>query len=346
MNERSGPVKLGIVGCGAVADLYHLPAVAASVDVALAAAVDPALDRARRVAERHGAARVLADTAELPALVEAAIVATPNHLHAPVAIPLLRAGVHCLVEKPLAMTVAQCDELAAAARAGNAVLAVGHDFRHFPVAQFAKSLFASGALGAVHDVDLRQSALSRWPYASGYVFSRELAGGGVLIDFGVHLLDLLGWWLGDLRVADYRDDAAGGVETECQVTLELDGGRPVRFELTRLREMRDTAVVRCERATVEVGIFEPALVRLTLQDGKVVAGDVPDATFARRGIRAVFDRQLADFVSAVRTGTEPLVPAAAGRRAVAIVEECYARREPLRHGWDWPEALAALERET
>jgi predicted dehydrogenase len=58
----------------------------------------------------------------------------------------------------------------------------------------------------------------------------------------------------------------------------------------------------------------------------------------------VFDRQLADFVSAVRTGVPPLVGGDEARRAVALVEGCYARREPLRFPWSWPEARAAVTR--
>jgi len=340
-------LRLAIVGCGAVAERYHLPAVAASDEVELVALVDPATDRARGLADRYGAEHVLADASGLPGLVDAAIVATPNPLHAPVACELLRAGVHCLIEKPLAATTAECDEIAAAAAAGGAVVAVGHDFRLFPVATFAKELFAGGALGTVEGVDLRQSAGGRWPYASTYVFSKETSGGGVLLDFGVHMLDLLTWWLGDVsHVRSYRDDAAGGVETECELELELDSGAPVTIHLTRLRPMRDTFVVRCQRGTVEIGIFEPALLRLTLRGGGTLEGDVSDPAFALAPLETVFLRQLEDFALAVRSGGPPLVPAADGRRAVAIVESCYGARQPLRHQWDWPEAAASARRPT
>ena len=338
-------LRLGIVGCGAVADRYHLPAAAASDAVELVALVDPATDRAGDLAERYGVGHVLAAASGLPGLVDAAIVATPNPLHAPVACELLRAGVHCLVEKPLATTTAECDEIAAAAEAGGAVVAVGHDFRLFPVAAYAKELFAYVALGTVEGVDLRQSAGGRWPYASTYVFSKETSGGGVLLDFGVHMLDLLTWWLGDVsQVHSYRDDAAGGVETECELELELESGAPVTIQLTRLRPMRDTFVVRCERGTVEIGIFEPALLRLTLPGGGTLEGDVPDPAFALAPLETVFVRQLEDFARAIRSGAPPLVPVADGRRAVAVVERCYAARQPLRHPWDWPEAAAAAGR--
>jgi len=336
-------IRLGIVGCGAVTERYHLPAVAASEDVELVGLADPQLTRAAALAEMYGAPLVVADHAELLGKVDAAIVAAPNRLHAPIASELARAGVHVLIEKPLARTTAECDEIAAAVEAGGVVAAVGHDFRHFPVARTARAILAAGLLGDVQDVELRQGTGGRWPYASAYVYSREEAGGGVLIDFGVHMLDLLGWWLGELSVEGYRDDTAGGVETECELLLETRSGAPVRFELTRLRAMRDTTIVRCERGALEVGIFEPAILRLSV-DGEAgaLAGDVPDPEFEEAPMRTVFARQLADFARAIENGAAPLVPLAEGRRAVALVEESYARREPLRRPWDWPESYAAV----
>ena len=199
-------LRLGIVGCGAVTQQYHLPAVAASGDVELVALVDPVLERARRLAGIYGAALVSRDHETLAGAVDAAIVAVPNRLHAPIASALLSAGVHVLVEKPLARTTAECDEIAAAGVAGGATAAVGHDFRHFPIATLAWTLIGDGLLGKVLEVDMRQGTGGRWPYASGYVLAQE-AGGGVLIDFGVHMLDLLAWWVGDLSVIEYRDDA-------------------------------------------------------------------------------------------------------------------------------------------
>jgi predicted dehydrogenase len=334
-------VRLGLVGGGAVAELYHLPAIVACAEVTLVGVADPQVDRAERLASESGAAAV-ADWRQLDDL-DVAIVAVPNALHAPLALQLIEAGVDVLVEKPLARTVEECDAIARAAASAGAVVAVGHDFRHFPVARTARAILSQGLLGEIVSVELRQAAGGRWPYASTYVYSRDQAGGGVLIDFGVHMLDLLAWWLGELTVDDYRDDAAGGVETECELHLRTESGAPVLVELTRLRSMRDTTVVRGELATLEIGIFEPALLRLTpARGGGTLAGSVADPEFERAPLRTVFVRQLEDFVRAVRERSEPLVTVSDGRRAVGLVTECYSKREPLRRPWDWPEAYAAV----
>jgi predicted dehydrogenase len=330
----SDRVRIAVVGCGAVAERYHLPALTASPDVELVAFVDRSDARARELAGRAGGGLVLSNHGELAGRVDAAIVAVPNALHAEVSTALLRAGVNVLVEKPMARTVQECDDMIAAAERAGVVLAVGHDFRQFPIARAVRALCASGVLGPVRRVDVRQGAGSRWPSVGADALMRD-AGGGVLLTFGVHILDLLEWWLGALEVVASRDDAEGGVEAECHCTFQLAGGAPVELELSRRRSMRDTAVIECERGTLEVGIFEPAVLRLTVSNAETaVVGSVPDPEFERAPLRTVFARQLAGFIRAVRAGGPPDVSGADGRRVVSLVEQCYTLRHPLRFPWD------------
>lgn len=337
-------VRLGVVGCGAVAERYHLPALLASPEVEIVAFVDASIERARRLAARAGAPLALSSHRDLDGRVDAALVALPNALHEQVSIDLLQAGVHVLVEKPMARSVEECDRMLAAAAAAGAVLAVGHDFRHFPIARRVHELFAAGLMGAVRCVDIRQGAGSRWPSVGAEALV-PAAGGGVLLTFGVHMLDLLSWWLGPLRVVRYRDDAVGGVEAECDCELELESGAPAHLELSRRRGMRDTAVIECERGTLEIGIYDPALLRVTLDAAQPpLIGTVPDPEFDQAPMRTVFARQLADFVGAVRGERAPLVSGHAGRAAVAAVEACYSIRQPLRRPWDYPEAYLSVGR--
>jgi len=337
-------LRLGVVGCGAVTERYHLPALIASPDVEPVAFVDPALERARALATRAGAPFAFSSHHELPGKIDLAVIAVPNAHHERVAVDLLAAGVHVLVEKPMARTAAECDRMLASAAATGAVLAVGHDFRQYPVAGFARALFSARLMGAVRRVDVQQSAGGRWPCVSAAVLSPD-AGGGVLMDFGVHILDLLLWWLGELQVRAYRDDAAGGVESECECQLALENGAPVHLELSRTRALRDTAVIECEHGSVELGVFEPAVVRLRLPGARSsLDARVPDPEFERAPLHVVFARQLADVVEAIRTGRPPLVSGVEGRRVVALVEACYARRRPLRRTWDYPEVYASIGR--
>jgi predicted dehydrogenase len=342
---REKPLRVAVVGCGAVAERYHLPALVASPDVEVTALVDPSVERASTLARRANAAHTLSSHRELAGHIDLAVVAVPNALHESIACDLLAAGVHVLVEKPMARTVAECDRMIAAAAAAQTVLAVGHDFRFFPVARFARDWFAAAPLGPIRRIDVRQSAASRWPSVVPDVLSRK-AGGGALITFGIHIVDLLHWWFGDLRVMAYRDDAEGGVEAEVECEFALENGAPVLLELSWLRSMRDTFIVECARGSVEIGIHEPAVVRVSVGGGSsALIGNVPDPAFERAPLRTVFGRQLENVVAAVRGTQGPLIGGLEGRAAVAVVEDCYAMRRPLSRPWDYPQAYSGV-RET
>jgi predicted dehydrogenase len=341
---RGQRLRVALVGCGAVAEHYHLPALLASPEVELVALVDPSAGRASALASRARTAHTVADHRELAGHIDLAIVAVPNALHSLIACDLLGAGVHVLVEKPMARTTEECDRMIAAATAAQVVLAVGHDFRFFPIARFAHDWFAAEPLGPVRRINVRQSAGSRWPSVVPDVLSRN-AGGGALITFGVHIVDLLCWWFGELNVAAYRDDAMGGVEAEAECEFTLADGAPVLLELSWLRNMRDTFIVECARGTVEIGIHEPAIVRVSIGDGgSELIGEIPDQAFERAPLRTVFGRQLDDVVAAVRGTRPPLVGGVDGRRAVAAVEACYAMKRPLSRPWDYPQAYSFSKR--
>ena len=348
---NTSKVRLAVVGCGAVAQIHHLPAIAASDRVEAAVLVDADEKRARALAERFGVPEVATDFKDLPGRVDAAVVALPNSLHAPVSVELLRRGVHVLVEKPMAMSVQECDEMIAAASAGRAVLAVGLDFRFFDASLFVRNLLRDGLIGPIRRFDLRQGVIPRWPFATDFLLKKEMAGGGVLADFGVHVLDLLLWWLGDLTATEYRDDAMGGVESDCEMTLATASGVTGTAEISRTRNLRNTCIFEGERATLEVGVWDPdPEIRLTIADRAVaLAGRArPSESGAGSALNFtdVFIRQIDDFAKAVRGRGEPFVPGTEGRRSLALIEACYARKKPLELPWSVVSAGAGAGRET
>ncbi|HEY0513505.1 MAG TPA: Gfo/Idh/MocA family oxidoreductase [Thermoanaerobaculia bacterium] len=337
---NTSKVRLAVVGCGAVAQIHHLPAIVASDRVEAAVLVDADEKRARALAERFGVPEVATDFRDLPGRVEGAVVALPNSLHAPVSIELLRRGVHVLVEKPMAMNVRECDEMIAAAAAGRAVLAVGLDFRFFDASLFVRNLLRDGLLGEIRRFDLRQGVIPRWPFATDFLLKKEMAGGGVLADFGVHVLDLLLWWLGDLNLIEYRDDALGGVESDCEMklaTVSSTGGTGAAgtVEISRTRNLRNTCVFEGERATLEAGIWDSdPEIRLSIANREVaLAGHARREGGSGLNFADVFVRQIDDFARAVRGRREPFVPGIEGRRSLALIEACYERRQPLVLPW-------------
>src|ERR1700730_15741819 len=123
--------RLAVIGCGAVARISHLPAIRDSEFGTAEALVDLNLSRAKELAQKYDVRISAEDYRDIVDKVDGAIVALPNHLHAPVATDLLRRGIHTLVEKPMALSCHECDQMLQAARSSGAVLAIGLEFRFF-----------------------------------------------------------------------------------------------------------------------------------------------------------------------------------------------------------------------
>ncbi len=332
---REKKLRIAVVGCGAVAHA-HVPVVLGSGRAELSLYVDRSLERARALASKYGVGEAIADTTEIPGRADAAIVALPHHLHAPVSIELLRAGVHVLVEKPMALSTRECDQMIAAARESGALLAVGLVSRWLGAARAVKRLLERGVIGQVQSFDVREGHVYAWPVASDFMFRRE-SGGGVLADTGAHVLDLLLWWLGDFERVEYRDDDHGGVEADCELELALTSGARGRIEMSRTRELRNTWILSGDQGTIEVERSFAATLRLEL--GGEIAG--LEGRFKRPAGNGepedpldCFRLQLADFADAIVSGRPPSTPGDEGRRVVALIEACRAQRQPLAHPWE------------
>jgi predicted dehydrogenase len=290
--------------------------------------------------------KILTDYRDLLALdIAAAIVALPNHLHARVSVDLLSSGIHLLVEKPMALSVAECDAMVKAAEAGRAVLAVGLPRRFLHAARFAKWAIRSGLLGKIVSFDIRDGYLFNWPLASDFFFKKETAGGGVLIDTGAHTLDQLLWWLGDVESFEYYDDNSGGVESDCELHIALKSGAQGIVELSRTRTLRNTAVIRGERAEIEVGLIKNTL-RLTFTGSPlqvVGQGALSDGLAGTQQNQV--DLMVAehdDFLQAIRTGRPPEVDAAEASRCIEWIQKCYQERRALRLPWMTPSSEMAV----
>jgi len=334
-------IKLAILGCGAIVKGIHLPVSALSEQVKVTALVDKSLPRARELAEKYNVPIVADDYHEIIDQIDAAIVALPNYLHAPVTIDLLQHGIHVLVEKPMALTTSDCDKMIKAASDAGTVLAVGLNCRFFLSSQYVKQVLKDEWLGHIKSFDLRQGIIYRWPIASDFIFRKEMAGGGVLTDIGVHALDLLLWWLGDYESVEYYDDAMGGVEANCELHLRLQSGVSGVVELSRVRDLRNSWIIRGERGTLKVGVDINPLIHLTVENRDIVlAGHAVRSEIVDRRIQDVFRRQLDDFANAIDNHRPPFVPGQEGKHAVKLIETCYALKQPLKQPWMFPQALA------
>lgn len=325
----TGAVRLAVVGCGAVTESLHLPALARAGRTP-ALIVDTNLERAREVADRFGVANVATELDACASLADAAIVAVPIPHHAAVGTALMGAGLDVLMEKPLAATTRECDELIAAARRTGRILMVGLMRRFLRVNRWLKAAIDGGRLGAVRSFDIREGYRFDWPVTTVRFFSPEA--GGVLKDLGAHTLDLVRWLFGELEVLDYRDNAFGGAETDCVVELAA-GGVGGTAEYSRGRVLRNSIVIRGERATVEAHHFGE-----WVRVGPGADGRRPPLSLYRYPRRwqtlvDLFVAEHAHFCEVVATRGKPAVPPEEGRAVVRAMEECYARRSPLVLPW-------------
>jgi len=337
-----GRLRLALVGCGAMAGPY-LAATSGSTAFSPTMLVDVAPDRARRRAEEYGIAEIAEDHRKVLGRVDAAVVAVPNHLHAPVTLDLLRHGIHVLVEAPMAMTVPDCEAMLRASHDARARLAVGLAHRHSSAARFVKTLLACRCLGEPRRFEIRAGTPYRWPAATDSPF-RRATGGGVLADAGVHLLDLVLWWLGDYAEVACEEDSRGGVEADCRIEMRLRQGATGVVELSRTRELRNTVVLEGDQGSLEMGTDPDPVVRVSLGHPPVeLAGSAPERRAAGEGLQRLLARQLVDFADAIEGDRDPLVPGAEGARVVALLEECRSRSRPLRHAWEEPGAGPAGE---
>jgi predicted dehydrogenase len=188
-------VRFAIVGCGLIGGKRAAALPAGS----LIAVYDLVPERAAALAAKAGplclAASSLQQLLDTPA--DAVIVSTLNANLGPVTLACLQSGKHVLVEKPVAVSVAEIDELIECAAKKSLLVRAGYNHRFHPAFQQARRIFDSGVLGPLMFIRARYGHGGRVGYDREWRADPKLSGGGELIDQGVHLIDLAGWFLGD-----------------------------------------------------------------------------------------------------------------------------------------------------
>jgi predicted dehydrogenase len=223
-------VRVALVGTGAIVVRAHLPSLrAAGAEVVAFASRSP--ESATAAAAEWGSGEVYTDwrAAVHRDDVDAVIVSTPNALHAEMVVEAAGAGRHVLVEKPMATTVAEADAMIAAARSAGVVLMVAHNMRFAaPVA----AMRASVVRGDIGEVVGFRAAFGHagplvWSSRSAWFLDAQRAGGGALLDLGVHLADTLRMLIADEPTqctAMLRPSAHAGIEEAADVVLRFAGG--------------------------------------------------------------------------------------------------------------------------
>jgi UDP-N-acetylglucosamine 3-dehydrogenase len=222
-------VKLAIVGCGSIARRAHIPALTGSGDVDIVAFVSRTRASAEAAASECGGGPVFDDWREVTSSddVDAVDICSPNAFHRDQTVAAAEAGKHVLVEKPIARTVREADDMIEAADKAGVVLHVAHNLRYIAPVIAARDFVRSGRLGQI--VGIRSafghSGPKDWAPDSTWFFDAELAGGGALIDLGIHIIDLVRFVTGlealEVSAMTFGSEA---VEDAAQVIVRYEGG--------------------------------------------------------------------------------------------------------------------------
>jgi UDP-N-acetyl-2-amino-2-deoxyglucuronate dehydrogenase len=344
------PVRIALVGCGKVAGV-HADALAAVPEAEFVAACDISAERASAFAAKHRV-RPFSDLGTMlrDAAPEAVIIGTPHPLHAEAAVRAAEAGVHVLVEKPLAATLADADAMLAAARKSGVTLGVISQRRFYEPVRRMKRAIDEGKIGApALGVFIQYS----WRDAAYYTSDPwrgqwDTEGGGVLVNQSPHQLDILLWLMGpaaevsgywanlnhptvevdDTAVASirFRNGGVGSIITSLSQ-------KPGIYTKVHIHGASGSSVgVETDRgATFIAGVSQIAEPPLT--DLWTVPGEAENLAAFQAEDRAAFARvngtshyhalQIADFVRAIRENRAPLVTGESGRAVVELFSAIY-----------------------
>jgi predicted dehydrogenase len=329
-------LRVGIVGYG-----YWGPNLARNVDACesteLAGVCDSSEVARERAAASHPAARITSDFAELlEGQIDAIVVALPIPMHHPYALQALEAGKHVLVEKPLAMSVQQCDELIAVAGARDLTLTVGHTFLFNDAVRCAKQYLDAGDLGDPYYVSMRRTNL-------GIVRTDS----NVMWSLAPHDISILHYWLGCEALEVSATGTAHlqeGIEDAVFLSVRFANGVVGHIHCSWLEphKVRDATIVGSQKMLVfddtapesKVWLYDKGIEKRTFRRsdeeqslgryetfaGFQMIARAGDVLLPKIELREPLVQQIEHFVGAIASGKEPLVSGVEGRSVVAVLE--------------------------
>ncbi|MFU0799822.1 MAG: Gfo/Idh/MocA family oxidoreductase [Xylanivirga thermophila] len=195
-------LRVGIIGCGGIANGKHMPSLSKVKEVEMVAFCDIIEERAKKAASEYGVdgAKVYTDYKELldDKTIDVVHVCTPNRSHSFITVDALEAGKHVMCEKPMAKTSEEAKKMVEAAKRTGKKLSIGYQNRFRPDSQYLNKVCRRGDLGEVYFAKahaIRRRAVPTW----GVFLNEYEQGGGPLIDIGTHALDLTLWMMDNYK---------------------------------------------------------------------------------------------------------------------------------------------------
>jgi predicted dehydrogenase len=340
-------VQIGLVGCGAVSRLYYTPALKELEKLKLLrvkALFDPNPENVAQLNKAFPSAVQVRNVSELSKRdIDLAIVASPPCYHTEQTIQLLQSGLSVLCEKPMATSVAEGEAMIEAASTAEGVLAIGLFRRFLPATQTIRKVLSLNILGKVKNFYCYEGDKFRWPVQSASYFQKGAAQGGVLLDIGVHVLDLVTWWFGQPIEVRYEDDAMGGIEANCRIRLRFAQGFAGEVQLSRDWPLPNRHVIQCtkgwlswnanEAESIQVGFYDADFALSSQLYENRLKTILPTLGQPAFNFQQSFVGQLRNVIAAIR-GTEQLVvPGEQALQSLKLIEYCYRHRTLMPMPW-------------
>lgn len=332
------PVKIAIVGCGAITRSQHLPAILKSPKLKLVALVDNRKDNAEELSRRYALKCQISDNLEsvIPK-VEGLLIATPNHTHFAIAELALKHGLPLFIEKPITTTYQDAIKLCELAEKNDTFISVGYKTRHYPNVKLLKKLLDENYFGKINYFHYQFGSKGGWAPVSGYTMDRAMSGGGVLVNTGSHFLDRMIYWFGEPREVKLKDDSYGGVEANCKAAMKFInnlGDFTGTIFLSKTTNLNSTFILDTERYRLELEERDTEKLAVIPKNSPELKMELrPNSNGLIPKTNNFFQVQLEEFADKIRQQGEITVDGRFAARSVKLIEDLYANREQLEESW-------------
>jgi predicted dehydrogenase len=313
----------GLAGAGDIARKRIAPALRDLPNCNFVAVNRARAALAEEFAKEFGARKWFADWTELLAddEIEAVYIATPVFLHAAQTIQAAEAGKHVLCEKPMALSAADCDRMIAACRANKVRLGIAY-YRHFyPLINRVKEIIASGELGKISLAQINSFEFFDPPFEHPryWFLEKEKSGGGPMMDFGCHRIEVLTNLFGDVQQLKSLVSNAvfeREVEDTASALFQFESGTCANLTVTHAaREPQDTLDIFGTRGSIHIPVLNGAEMRIKIGDEEKTEFHAPHPNFHQPLID--------DFTKAVLNDREPAITGETGRQVARLEEKIY-----------------------
>ncbi len=313
----------GLIGAGDISRKRIAPALRDLPNCNFVAVTRARADRAKQFANEFGAKKWFPKFEDLLAddEIQAVYVATPVDLHAKQTIAAAERGKHILCEKPMALSIAECDTMIAACNANNVKLGIAYYRRFYPIINRVKEIIASGEIGkpALAQINAFEYFDPSPEHSRYWLLEKENGGGGPMMDFGCHRIEVLENLFGEIRdLKSIVSNSVFGREVEdtASALFQFESGTCANLTVTHAaNEPLDTLEIFGTQGSIHIPVLNGAVMKIRIGNDERTEAHAPAGN--------VHQPLISDFTEAVLNNVENAVTGTIGRRIALLVEEIY-----------------------